>query len=77
MARYFFHIHDGKDVDDDVGADLDGRAAIHAAALQRAGDAIKVLGEDFWDRGKWSLMVTDELGNKVLELVFAGTTSRP
>jgi hypothetical protein len=72
MPRYFFHVHDGKDILDLVGTELPSPDAARAAAVIACGEALSDLGEDFWKSKEWTMRVVDEAGAKVCELTFAG-----
>ena len=72
MRRFFFNIHDGKDLIDTEGtllADLD-QARVEAVKL--AGRCIAEMGADFWSHeGDWVLDVSDETGVTLFALKFA------
>ena len=72
MPRFYFHIHDGVDLRDDVGTELPGRDAIRSHSLRLAGECIRHLQDNFWGHCEWRLDVTDEQGVNVLTLRFSG-----
>jgi hypothetical protein len=73
MARYFFNVYDGLDLPDDTGTELPDIAAVRAAAVRAAGEAIRDLGDRFWRIKEWRLDVTDDQGRQVLSLNFSGS----
>lgn len=72
MTRYFFNVHDGVDIEDDVGSEFDSLDAVRLEALRTAGELLKFGGRaDLWSGHEWRLVVKDEAGNRVLTLKFA------
>lgn len=70
MARYFFHVHDGKDFEDLQGTELPD---IRAARREAVRFACALLADDageFWDHGEWKLRVTDDRQLTLFELLF-------
>ncbi len=69
MPRYFFHVHDGGSVLDDIGLELPDIAAARTAAIELTGEILKsdVMGP-FMDHLCWQVEVTDspELGGRPL-----------
>jgi hypothetical protein len=47
MLRYFFNVHDGKDLPDDRGTDLADRDAAHRQAIVAAGEMLKESSKSF------------------------------
>ena len=45
VPRYFFHVHDGRDMPDDVGTVLKGPEEARALAVTAAGEALRDLGD--------------------------------
>lgn len=76
MPRYFFDIHDGVDIIDEVGTELPSFAAVRDTAVRASGEAIKDLGIKFWDSRDWRLEVQDEQDKVVLTLNFSGEASQ-
>lgn len=72
MPKYFFHIHDGKDLIDTDGTELRNRDAVRSEAIRLAADSIGSLKWDFWGHGEWRLDVIDQQGANVLTLRFSG-----
>ena len=48
MPRYFFHVHDGKDIPDHDGVELSGPEEARSQAVSATGEALKDLGGEFW-----------------------------
>jgi hypothetical protein len=71
MARYFFNVHDGKDVIDRDGTELRDEAEARSEAVRLAGQCILDLGEAFWTSGEeWRLEVSDEERRTLFSLTF-------
>lgn len=68
MPRYFFHVHDGRDLPDEDGVTLSGIEDARAKAITAAAEALKDLGPRFWGHPDWRMRVTDEQGAIVCEL---------
>lgn len=70
MTRYFFDLHDGKEIRDTEGTDLGSlievRDEAKAAAAQWLGDGAK--HDVFWSGQPWKLVVRTEAGEVVLTL---------
>ena len=73
MPRYFFNVHDGVAVPDESGTELPDTLAVRVAAVKAAGEAIRDLGDKFWQLEDWQLVVTDEQGRQILTLNFSGS----
>jgi hypothetical protein len=71
MPRYFFNVHDGKDLPDDRGVDLADRNAAHREAIVTAGEMLKETGRKFLRGDVWEMQVTDEAGATVCRLRFS------
>jgi hypothetical protein len=72
MPRYHFHIDDHSTRDDD-GVELADLEVAKCEAIRMAGRIICDEGETFWDRGEWSMTVSDETGLTLLHLQIIGT----
>ena len=72
MPRYFFHVHDGKDIPDEEGVELSGPEEARNQAVTACGEALKDLDGDFWESAMWTMTVKDWQGNVVCELKFFG-----
>jgi hypothetical protein len=62
MPRYFFHVQDGLSEPDEAGTVLPDIRAAKRYALRYASSLVAEVGDDFWDRDEWRLVVTDERG---------------
>jgi hypothetical protein len=60
MPRFFFQLDDGSPVSADEGTELDDLADARAMALRYLGQSLAEGPQDFWRRGEWRLVVTDE-----------------
>ncbi len=72
MPRFFFNIHDSRDMPDRDGVDLPDLKAVRAEAVKTAGEMLRdidgaLTGEE------WIMEVTDEAGWLVLTLRFSAT----
>ncbi|MCP3398641.1 MULTISPECIES: DUF6894 family protein [unclassified Bradyrhizobium] len=78
MPRYFFHIHDGHSVLDDVGLDLPDIFAARTAAVELSGEILKQdVMDPFTPHISWQVEVSDspELGGRslfILQFSLAG-----
>ena len=74
MPRYFFHVRDGRDYPDDEGTELPDLAAVRTEALKASGEMLRDSKgrAEFWSGDDWTMNVTDEAGQPVLTLRFAG-----
>jgi hypothetical protein len=73
MARYFFHIVDGRFLVDAEGTDLPDMAAVRAEAISAAGEILRDAGAKGWDGDEWQMHVVNEDETTVLKLVFSAT----
>ena len=62
MARFFFHLADGKSAPDEEGFELADVHASRAAALHLVAQSLLDRPADFWASRDWLLTVTDESG---------------
>lgn len=67
MPRFFFDVHDGVDIHDEVGRELAGRDAVREEALSVA---IKLLAAEAADSKETTLVLTvrDEAGETPLRI---------
>jgi hypothetical protein len=72
MPRYYFHYRDGVETLDHEGVELAGITQARAMAVASSGEMIRDLGERFWRHPEWEAWVTDEKGEPVCSLRFAG-----
>jgi len=64
LARFFFHVSNGRELRDEAGMDLRSLREARGEALMTAS---VLLGEDgpFWNLPAWTLRVTDDAGKDV------------
>ena len=74
MPRYFFDVHDGANVIDDVGCECADLAAAQKIAVDAAIDLLGMSRSDIWAGEPWTLKIRDEASNIVGALSFAATT---
>ena len=72
MPRYYFNVHDGRDIPDEQGIELPGPKEARDQAVIACGEALKDLDGDFWKSQEWTMTVTDETGATVCALKFFG-----
>ena len=70
--RYFFHVHDGRDIPDTSGVELSGPEEARNEAVRACGEALRDLDGKFWESEMWTMTVQDGNGNLVCELKFFG-----
>lgn len=75
MPKYYFHVIDGRNIPDDHGTELLDDTAAQTEAREVAGQLIRDFGPTFWDHDAWHLNVVNELGQSVLTLSCAISTS--
>ena len=74
MTRFFFNVHDGRDIRDTEGSELASRGEVREVALSTAGQLLKTSGNaDLWAGKIWQMVVSDGSGVEVLALSFAAT----
>jgi hypothetical protein len=71
MPRYFFNVHDGRDLPDTDGIELAGRDAAHKEAFRAAGEMLKAADRKFLRDDVWEMHVTDDAGATVCRLKFS------
>jgi hypothetical protein len=71
MPRYFFHVHDGRDLRDDEGIELAGRDDAHRQAIITAGEMLRESGRRFLTGDVWEMHVMDDRGATVCRLKFS------
>ena len=72
MPRYFFHIHDGRDVPDREGADLPDMHAVRSEPIRAASEILRDLDGALTGE-EWTMKVTDQASQPVLTLRFSAT----
>jgi hypothetical protein len=79
MARYYFHVQDGRTTFDDEGMDFPSLDAVRAAAVTYSGELLRDGADAALFTGHpWRLWVTDEpegKGNTVCDLHFSASRS--
>jgi hypothetical protein len=68
--RYFFNVHDGRNITDDEGCEFQDFDAVRDVAIKACGEMIRDGGPEFWS-GEWRMVVSDELGREILVLRFS------
>ncbi len=71
MPRYYFQVRDGESLPDREGTDLPDYYAAQVEALSTAGELLRDLGANFWNRAEWRMEVTDEQGRVLFVLRFS------
>jgi hypothetical protein len=72
VPRYFFNIHDGKDIIDNEGTELSDIVQARSDAVDLAGRTIAEMGDTFWTGDRdWRLEVTDETRKVLFVLRFS------
>jgi hypothetical protein len=71
MPRYFFNVHDGKDLPDNEGVELAGRNEAHRQAIITAGEMLRETGREFLAGDTWEMHVTDSSRATVCRLKFS------
>jgi hypothetical protein len=72
IARYYFHLHDGKFVADRDGTEFADWTGASGHAVVRAGAAIAARGASFWKGEHLRIVVTDSVGTALFELRLSG-----
>ena len=70
MPRFFFHVHDNTLAHDAVGSELADLAAAKCEAVKYAETLICDAALHFWNRGEWKMIVTDDKGLVLFELLL-------
>jgi hypothetical protein len=68
VPRYFFNVHDGKDLPDDRGTELANREEARQQAIVSAGEMVRETTRKYLRGDVWEMHVTDELGATVCML---------
>jgi hypothetical protein len=77
MPRYFFNVHDGKDLPDNEGIELAGQEEAQRQAIITAGEMLKEAERKFLAGDVWEMRVTDDGGATVCRLTFAAEGCAP
>ena len=70
MPRFFFHIHDGREIRDQEGTELPSIDEARKQAVRTAGEMLRD-HDDFWTGDVWTMNVVDERGITVCVLNFS------
>lgn len=70
MPRYYFYIHDGSDVQDHEGVELDGMEAARSYGVALAGEIIRDAGLRGSPQDDWDVLVTDRVGLILFRMAF-------
>jgi hypothetical protein len=73
MARYFFHVMDGRALVDREGTELPNMQAVRFEAVRAAGEILADDGLSTLGTSPWTMSVADESGNVVYSLRFQAT----
>jgi hypothetical protein len=73
MPRYFFNVHDSRDIPDEDGIVFPGPDAAREQAVIAAGEMLKDLDGGVWGVPEWRMVVTDEQGATVGTLSIKGS----
>jgi hypothetical protein len=71
MPRYFFNVHDGKDIEDTEGTVLLGEAHAREQAIITAAEMLRSEAATLQSNEVWEMKVTDEAGHCMLTLRFS------
>jgi hypothetical protein len=69
MPRYFFHVHDSKDMPDREGTEFPSDEAAKSQAIVLTGELLTDLDGDFWGH-PWILEVVDDSDSLVCEVAI-------
>ncbi len=70
MPRFYFHVHDGRDVPDPYGVELPDQEAARREAIRAAGEMLRDWSGKLPIGSEWRMNVTDGAGHPVLTLRF-------
>lgn len=71
MPRFFFNVHDGREIIDEVGLLLRNLSEARHEAILAVADMLRDYGMEFWTGSHWQMYVTDEAGKTVIRLNFS------
>ena len=75
MPRYFFHLDDGAGPKDAQAVELSGLDAAREHAVRYFAGLVHDSARAFWDKGDWSMRVTDQAGLIFFTLHFGATVA--
>ena len=70
MPRYFFHVHDGKNIKDVEGVVLPDCQSARVEAVRLSGAILKDEARTIASGGDWHIEVTDESGLILFQMTF-------
>ena len=70
MPRFFFDVHDDRDIHDSEGTELPSRQAVRGEAIRYAGEILRDIDGKLSNK-EWSMTVRDEAGRVMLTLRFS------
>ena len=74
MPRYFFHVHDGRDIPDEEGVKLAGPEEAQDQAVVADGESLRDDSDGkFRNAGEWRMVVVDEAGSTICPSRSQGT----
>jgi len=76
MPRYFFNVHDGKDIEHTEGTVLLNEAHAREQAVSTAAEMIRSEASVFPPDEVWEMKVTDETGRCLMTLRFSAEDHR-
>jgi uncharacterized protein DUF6894 len=71
MARYFFHVIDGRSVVDEEGTELTSLGEARREAVRLSGNILSEGPDQFWEGEQWRMDVADERGLTLFALHFS------
>ena len=71
MPRYFFNVHDGKDIEDTEGTVLSDEGDARKQAIVTAAEILRSEATSLWPNEVWEMKVTDATGRCFLTLRFS------
>jgi len=75
MPKFFFDVHDGISMCDDVGYELPDLEAAKQQAVIFSGDLLRDSGSQFWQGDEWRMDVRDERDLILFSLHFLAVTA--
>ena len=75
MPRFHFNVEDGQPIPDPEGTVLPDIEAARREAVRLAGRLLDDHPTEFWDRGEWCVVVTDDAGRDLFKLNFYASSA--
>jgi hypothetical protein len=76
VPRFYFHVEDGKKIEDHEGTELPDLRSVRVEAVALAGALLRDHAPS-WDGTDWTMTVTDEAGAPVFKICFSAETFDP